>query len=96
MVDKAITATKRLQEIVDLLDQKGYVKTKELSKKYQVSIKTIRKDLAFFRRKRSCQERIRRSDAFCTWCRKNIDFREKQKYDEKKEIARCVNVIKLR
>lgn len=27
----AITATKRLQEIVDLLDQKGYVKAKELS-----------------------------------------------------------------
>ena len=26
----AITATKRLQEIVDLLDQKGYVKAKEL------------------------------------------------------------------
>ena len=29
----AITATKRLQEIVDLLDQKGYVKAKELSQK---------------------------------------------------------------
>ena len=34
----AITATKRLQEIVDLLDQKGYVKAKELSQKYQVSM----------------------------------------------------------
>ena len=29
----AITVTKRLQEIVDLLDQKGYVKAKELSQK---------------------------------------------------------------
>lgn len=43
----AITATKRLQEIVDLLDSKGYVKAKELSKKYQVSMETIRKDLTF-------------------------------------------------
>ena len=34
----AITATKRLQEIVDLLDQKGYVKSKrtfpKISSKY--------------------------------------------------------------
>lgn len=47
----AITATKRLQEIVDLLDQKGYVKAKELSKKYQVSMETIRKDLTFLEEK---------------------------------------------
>ncbi len=48
----AITATKRLQEIVDLLDQKGYVKAKELSQKYQVSMETIRKDLTFFKKKK--------------------------------------------
>lgn len=47
----AITATKRLQEIVDLLDQKGYVKAKELSQKYQVSMETIRKDLTFLEEK---------------------------------------------
>ncbi len=47
----AITATKRLQEIVDLLDQKGYVKAKELSQKYQVSMETIRKDITFLEEK---------------------------------------------
>lgn len=46
-----LTATKRLQEIVDLLDQQGYVKAKELSKKYQVSMETIRKDLTFLEEK---------------------------------------------
>lgn len=85
-----LTATKRLQEIVDLLDQQGYVKAKELSKKYQVSMETIRKDFTFLEEKRVVKKEYGGTTLFTLGVEKNIEFREKQKYDEKKEIARCV------
>lgn len=80
----AITATKRLQEIVDLLDQKGYVKAKELSKKYQVSMETIRKDLTFLEEKGVVKKEYGGATLSTLGVEKNIEFREKQKYDEKK------------
>ena len=83
----AITATKRLQEIVDLLDQKGYVKAKELSQKYQVSMETIRKDLTFLEEKGVVKKEYGGATLATLGTEKNIEFREKQKYDEKKEIA---------
>lgn len=89
----AITATKRLQEIVDLLDQKGYVKAKELSPKYQVSMETIRKDLTFLEEKGVVKKEYGGATLATLGAEKNIEFREKQKYDEKKEIARCISSI---
>ena len=89
----AITATKRLQEIVDLLDQKGYVKAKELSQKYQVSMETIRKDLTFLEEKGVVKKEYGGATLATLGAEKNIEFREKQKYDEKKEIARCISSI---
>lgn len=89
----AITATKRLQEIVDLLDQKGYVKAKELSQKYQVSMETIRKDLTFLEEKGVVKKEYGGATLATLGTEKNIEFREKQKYDEKKEIARCISSI---
>lgn len=89
----AITATKRLQEIVDLLGQKGYVKAKELSKKYQVSMETIRKDLTFLEEKGVVKKEYGGATLSTLGVEKNIEFREKQKYDEKKEIARCVSSL---
>ena len=89
----AITATKRLQEIVDLLDQKGYVKAKELSQKYQVSMETIRKDLTFLEEKGVVKKEYGGATLASLGTEKNIEFREKQKYDEKKEIARCISSI---
>ena len=80
----AITATKRLQEIVDLLDQKGYVKAKELSQKYQVSMETIRKDLTFLEEKGVVKKEYGGATLATLGTEKNIEFREKQKYDEKK------------
>ena len=68
----AITATKRLQEIVDLLDQKGYVKAKELSQKYQVSMETIRKDLTFLEEKGVVKKRI--------WWSNTCNVRNRKKY----------------
>lgn len=89
----AITATKRLQEIVDLLDQKGYVKAKELSQKYQVSMETIRKDLTFLEEKGVVKKEYGGATLASLGTEKNIEFREKQKYDEKKEIAHCISSI---
>ena len=89
----AITATKRLQEIVDLLDQKGYVKAKELSQKYQVSMETIRKDLTFLEEKGVVKKEYGGATLATLGTEKNIEFREKQKYDEKKEIASCISSI---
>ena len=89
----AITVTKRLQEIVDLLDQKGYVKAKELSQKYQVSMETIRKDLTFLEEKGVVKKEYGGATLATLGTEKNIEFREKQKYDEKKEIARCISSI---
>ena len=89
----AITATKRLQEIVDLLDQKGYVKAKELSQKYQVSMETIRKDLTFLEEKGVVKKEYGGATLATLGAEKNIEFREKQTYDEKKEIARCISSI---
>lgn len=65
-----LTATKRLQEIVDLLDQQGYVKAKELSKKYQVSMETIRKDLTFLEEKGVVKKEYGGNNSFYTWGRK--------------------------
>lgn len=89
----AITATKRLQEIVDLLDQKGYVKAKELSQKYQVSMETIRKDLTFLEEKGVVKKEYGGATLPTLGVEKNIEFREKQKYDEKKKIAHCISSI---
>lgn len=46
-----LPTTKRLEEIVKLLNENGYVKAKELSKKYEVSMETIRKDLTYLEKK---------------------------------------------
>ena len=74
-----ITATKRLQEIVDLLDQKGYVKAKDLSQKYQVSMETIRKDLTFLEEKGVVKKEYGGATLATLGVEKNIEFREKQK-----------------
>lgn len=46
-----LPTSKRIQEIVDLLQKEGYVKAKDLSEKYNVSMETIRKDLMFLEEK---------------------------------------------
>lgn len=88
-----LTATKRLQEIVNILDKQGYVKAKDLSKKYQVSMETIRKDLNFLEEKGVVKKEYGGATLSTNGVEKNIEFREKQKYDEKKEISRCVSSI---
>lgn len=42
-----ISARKRIQEIVGLLEKEGYVSGQKLAEKYQVSMETIRKDLTY-------------------------------------------------
>ena len=46
-----ISTSKRLKEITVLLEKQGFVKAKELSDKYEVSMETIRKDLNFLEQK---------------------------------------------
>lgn len=42
-----ISAKKRLQGIVSLLEKEGYVSGQELAKEYHVSMETSRKDLTY-------------------------------------------------
>lgn len=42
-----ISAKKRLQDIVALLEKEGYVSGQKLAEKYHVSMETIRKDLTY-------------------------------------------------
>ena len=51
-----LPTSKRIQEIVDLLQKEGYVKAKDLSEKYNVSMETIRKDLMFLEEKGVAQK----------------------------------------
>lgn len=42
-----VSASKRLQLMTELLQENGFVKAKELSQRFGVSMETIRKDLTF-------------------------------------------------
>lgn len=82
-----IPTSKRIQEIVDMLEKKGYVNAKELSKTYAVSMETIRKDLVFLEEKGIAKKEYGGASLATTEIEKDLELR-KHREDEKKEIAR--------
>lgn len=89
-----IPTTKRLEEIVRQLEKKGYVKAKELSKQYEVSMETIRKDLTYLEEKGIAKKEYGGASLSPLSIERSTEFR-KNKYDEKKEIAQyAVKLLK--
>ena len=82
-----LPTSKRIQKIVDLLQKEGYVKAKDLSEKYHVSMETIRKDLMFLEEKGVAQKEYGGASLSQLGVEKNLEFR-KYHEDDKKEIAK--------
>lgn len=82
-----IPTSKRLQEIVALLERDGYVKARELAEKYAVSMETIRKDLTFLEEKGVAKKEYGGASIAIDGLERSLEFR-KQREDEKHAIAR--------
>lgn len=89
-----IPTSKRLQDIVRQLEEKGFVKAKELSDRYEVSMETIRKDLVFLEEKGVARKEYGGASLVTLGVEKNLEYR-KSREDEKKEIARYAAKILL-
>ena len=88
-----IPTTKRLEEIVRQLEKKGYVKAKELSKQYEVSMETIRKDLTYLEEKGIAKKEYGGASLSPLSIERSTEFR-KNKYDEKKRNCTiCSEII---
>lgn len=87
-----IPTSKRIQEIVELLEKDGFVKAKDLSAKYSVSMETIRKDLTFLEEKGVATKEYGGASICVNGIERSIEFR-KHKEDEKKEIGRYVSKL---
>lgn len=82
-----LPTTKRLEEIVKLLNENGYVKAKELSKKYEVSMETIRKDLTYLEKKGVAKKEYGGATLSPLSVEKSIEYRINGEKN-KKEIAK--------
>lgn len=89
-----LSTSKRIQAIVDLLQETGYVKASELAKRYQVSMETIRKDLTYLEEKGVAKKEYGGASLSLLGVEKGLEFRKNHE-EEKKEIARyCANLLK--
>lgn len=82
-----IPTSKRLQEIVSQLEENGFVKAKDLSEQYEVSMETIRKDLIFLEEKGIAKKEYGGASISTLGVEKNLEYRKSHE-DAKKEIAR--------
>lgn len=82
-----IPTSQRLEEIVKLLEENGYVKAKELSSLYEVSMETIRKDLTYLEEKGIAKKEYGGASLSPLSVEKNLDYRN-SKQDVKKQIAK--------
>lgn len=82
-----VPTSKRLEEIAKMLEEKGYVKAKELAEKYEVSMETIRKDLTFLEEKGIARKEYGGASLSPLSVEKSMDFRS-SKQDVKKQIAK--------
>lgn len=85
-----LPTSQRLQNIVNLLDEKGYVQASELSELYGVSMETIRKDLLFLEEKGVVKKEYGGASLAIDGVEKNLEFR-REHTDKKREIARYVS-----
>ncbi|MDO4942318.1 MAG: DeoR/GlpR family DNA-binding transcription regulator [Lachnospiraceae bacterium] len=83
-----LSNSRRLQSIADLLQEKGFVKARELSALYEVSMETIRKDLMYLEEKGVAKKEYGGASLSLMGVEKGLEFRKI--HDEgKQEIARC-------
>lgn len=82
-----LSTSKRVQAIADLLQEKNYVKAKELSTLYDVSMETIRKDLTYLEEKGVAKKEYGGASLSLLGLEKGLEFR-KHHEENKKEIAR--------
>lgn len=89
-----LSTSRRIQAIVDSLQEKGYVKASELATLYKVSMETIRKDLNYLEEKGVAKKEYGGASLSLLGVEKGLQFR-KSHTEEKKEIARyCANLLK--
>ncbi len=82
-----LSSSRRLQKIVDFLEENNYVKAKEMSERFEVSMETIRKDLIYLEEKGIVKKEYGGASLALTGIEKNMEFR-KYHEDDKSEIAR--------
>ncbi len=80
--------TKRLEEIVELLERDGYVKSRELSKKYEVSMETIRKELTYLEEMGIARKEYGGASLSPLSVERSIEFR-RGRHSEKMQIAKA-------
>ena len=84
-----LSTSKRLQAIVNKLQQEGCVKTVELSKLYEVSMETIRKDLTYLEEKGIAKKEYGGASLSLLGVEKKLEFRMNHE-ENKHMIARYV------
>lgn len=84
-----LPTSKRLREIVTLLEENEFVKAKELSKIFNVSMETIRKDLRFLEERGVAKKEYGGASLSTLGVEKSLEYR-KSHQEEKDEIARSV------
>lgn len=82
-----LSSSRRLQKTVDFLEENNYVKAKEMSERFEVSMETIRKDLIYLEEKGIVKKEYGGASLALTGIEKNMEFR-KYHEDDKSEIAR--------
>lgn len=87
-----LSTSKRVQAIVDLLQEQGYVKANDLANRYQVSMETIRKDLTYLEEKGVAKKEYGGASLSMLGVEKGLQFRTHHS-EEKKEIARYVSEL---
>lgn len=83
-----LPTSKRIQSIMEQLEQQGFVKAHELSQQYEVSMETIRKDLNYLEEAGVAHKEYGGASLALGNVEKTLAFRQHD--DAKKEIARYV------
>lgn len=82
-----IPPSQRLQMIIQLLEDTGYVKAKDLAERFGVSMETIRKDLTFLETEGIARKEYGGASLSLLGVEKRLEYRT-DRQDTKKEIAR--------
>ncbi len=87
-----VLTSRRIQEIVDLLQKEGFVSAKDLSKQFNVSMETIRKDLIFLEEKGIAKKEFGGASLSLLGVEKNLEFRKNHE-DQKRQIAKYASEL---
>lgn len=84
--------SQRLQEIALVLQETGYVNAKDLAKKYNVSMETIRKDLTYLQEMGVAKKEYGGASVLTDGIEKDTSFRNDHE-EKKKQIAQFVSLL---